>query len=283
MIVLDHSEPNWLRRYQRTNGALTYSKDLIKYQIPNWEKVLGENDIISTCAKFSECTTRGNFNLAIQYLHSYPYIGALDRIRFLANHLPFKAKRLIFITAYKAFERELIGAGFRAVYIPMAIDVNTIQQYGENKKYDDHRIIYFGNIVQNKVGVFTKIKKECSRLGLTLDVISQSRFNNLTPIDQEAALECVSGYQYGIGVGRCAQEMMALGLKVVIAGQKFGGIMTNGGEYTKQLETNMNGRICTYSTIPSVCFQNVGRSITASNDISTTNHATIFQANLTTT
>jgi len=241
MIVLDHTEKSWVARYKYMNGALSYSKDLVAHQIPKWGEVLGENDIISTCARFSECEIGGNYDTAIQYLHSYPYYSDVLRIANIAKALPFSCKRLIFVTAYKAFETKLLNAGFNAVYVPMAIDVDAIQQHAQ-PKIEDNSIIYFGNIVHNKVGLFNKIKRACNNLNIPFYYISHSKFNNSTDISREETLQMVSTYKYGIGVGRCAQEMMALGVKVMIAGVKLGGLITNEEDYEKQLETNMNAR-----------------------------------------
>jgi hypothetical protein len=158
----------------------------------------------------------------------------------------------------------------------MAIDADAIKEFNIGEKQDDGRIIYFGNIVHNKVNLFNKIKKEAMRAGFDLDYISMSKFNNISDINHEESLKLISTYKYGIAVGRCAQEMMALDVKVMIAGQRFGGLITNFMDYNKHLETNMNGRVCTYSNIPFKCLQNIRMSLIQPNNIKTVNHATLL-------
>jgi hypothetical protein len=273
MLIVDHHDPHWLYKFKRTNGALTYSQDLIKYQIPHWEKVLGDTDIISTCPKMSELDVTGRFENAVQYLHSYPYYNPVGRVIEIAKHLPFKTKKIVFLAAYKELVTLLKEQGLKAVYAPMGIDVATVQSHAfEGNRYPD-RIIWFGNVLHTKVKMFNTLRNKCRLQGLAFDHISVGRFNFKTKVDHEEALRMVSRYRYGIGVGRCALEMQALGLKVVIAGQKFGGIITNDREFNLQTETNMNGRIITYNRSIEQCIKDIDMSLVRTNDITTMNHA----------
>src|SRR5690606_14852218 len=58
----------------------------------------------------------------------------------------------------------------------------------------------------------------------------------------EECLKLVSQYEYGIGVGRAAQEMMAMGLKVIIAGRNYSGAVTN-RNLPIHLSSNCNSNI----------------------------------------
>jgi hypothetical protein len=279
MKVIDHTDTKWLSKVRRINGALTYSQDIVKYQIPYWEKVLGENDIISTCPRFTDVDIEGEYRVAIQYLHSYPYYGAVDRISDIIWNKKFKAERMIFITAYKEFEKQLNEYGIQAVYIPMSIDVESVSEYIQPKIYDD-RIIYFGNIVHNKLSVYNKIQKHCQMAGLKLDTINCSKFNNEVHLSRTEILRRLSEYKYGIGVGRCVQELYALNVKPVIAGHKFGGLVTSHLEYTEQLRTNLNGRICTYSDNIETCLKDVDKSQIFHSDIKQINHCNRVQEDI---
>lgn len=261
-----------MKKFRRVNGALTYSQDLVKYQIPKWEKVLGDDCIISTCPRLNNVDVKGHYKYAIQYLHSYPYSGAVHRVGDILWGKKFKAETMIFITAYKAFETELKNAGFNAVYIPMAIDVQDIAQYRKRKQFNK-KIIYFGNIVQNKLKWYNRIVNLCNTSGWQVDTISIGRFNKNQVLTRTKMLEQASKYKYGIAVGRCAQELHALDVRTIVAGHKFGGLITNDNEYRQQLATNMNGRICTYSSEISECLQNVQQSIIKTTDIKDLDHA----------
>lgn len=275
MRLIDHTNQIWEQRIRRINGAYTYSVDLVKYQIPLWEKVLEEDDLISTCPKISEIGIKGKYNRIIQYLHSYPYYNSIQRAQMVRRSKDYSANKFIFISAYKEYVRNLNVGGFTAAFAPMAIDVKDIQSYQQPKMKED-RIIYFGNVIQNKVHLFNKIKRECQYLGLELDWMSNGRFNTDESLTREEILKLISTYKYGIAVGRCAQELMALGVKTMIAGHKFGGLITNESEYEQQLNTNMNGRIITHTSNIASALKNIDLSITKANDIRLMNHAELI-------
>lgn len=275
MHLIDHNNEIWRKRIRRTNGAYTYSQDLVKYQIPHWEKILGDDDLISTCPKISEIGITGNYNFIFQYLHSFPYANSIYRTQLVKNCSRYSARKIVFISAYKNFVINIRAAGMKAIFAPMGIDVEDIQKYKQEQIYDD-RIIYFGNVIQNKVHLFNKLKQICPDKGLKFDYISNDRFNNKEILTREEILKRVSRYKYAIAVGRCAQEAMALGVKTVIAGHKFGGLITNDEEYQQQLETNMNGRIMTYTHHPEKAIKDIDKAILRPHDITKENHAELF-------
>ena len=127
MLTVSHTDQSWISAFRRMNGALTYSQDLVKYQIPNWEKVLGEDPLISTCPSLHVTDVTGRFKTVIQYLHSYPYTDPVGRVRRILNDKKFKCDKLIFITAYKELGKELFKDGLNAVYIAMSIYTGAVQ------------------------------------------------------------------------------------------------------------------------------------------------------------
>lgn len=254
------------------NGADTYSRDIEKFQLANWEWVLGKNDIISFCPLFSYLPDDGEYDTAVQYLHSYPYEKPVDRIRGIIKEIPFSYKRLIFVTAYDALRKELQENGFEAAFVPMSIDANHVKSYKIDVERKN-RILWFGNVKQNKVGVHAMMKSICRERGYQMDSISMGRFNKKHKISQEDSWRLACEYKYGIAVGRCAQELNVLGVKTMIAGQRVGGLITDEEDFITQLSTNMNGRICTYDLDASTCLRDIDKSIHRYLDISTLNHA----------
>lgn len=276
MYLLDHTEKYWVERVRRVNGSMTYSEDLVVHQVPMWKEKLLETDILSTCPKFSETDTPGKFTTAIQYLHSYPYNNPIAHVANIAHNLPFSTDKIIFLSAYRDFVHVLNNySHLKAIYVPMAIDVKKIQQHKQKIVHTD-RIIYFGNVIQNKVNLFNIIRRMCADEGFEFDYISNNRLNATTDLTTEDAWKLISTYKYGIGVGRCAQEMMALGVKVLLLGHKFGGLITNDEEYQRQLATNMNGRIVTYDRDIRTCLRNIDKAIIQSNDIAEMNHSQLI-------
>lgn len=255
MHLFDHTTSSWLRRTNSINGAITYSKDIIKHQLPKWQSILGHNDLLSTAPPPDTFDLPSNINNAIIYLHTWPLD---DNIIEFKSRYRVPAKNVIYITAYKEYCKTLKQYGYNAVYIPMSIDTEQVQQYAQVK--DKHGIVYYGNITSAKLKTYRKVQEVCRSLGVRLDTVSYGVYRGRA-VTQEQALEYISRYTYGIGVGRCALEMQALGLKVLIAGRALGGLITNDTEYTLQQEVNMNGRINTYSNSMKQCLLNIDKSI----------------------
>lgn len=255
MYLFDHNTRSWRKDNKLINGAVTYSKDIVKYQVNEWAKILGPNDLISTAPPPCTINLPPRINNAIIYLHSWPVNPDFWTFQ---SRFTLPAKNIIYITAYKKYCRDLQKYGFQAVYIPMSIDEEAIQQYAQSKSREG--FIYYGNIMQVKQSTYRKIRLKCKDLKIPFDTISRNIYNGKV-VTQEEALSIVSTYQYGIGVGRCALEMFALGLKTFIAGRRVGGLITNDREYIKQQEVNMNSRIWTYSDQIQKCLLDIDNSI----------------------
>lgn len=273
MHLVDHTEPVWNARMRAfgIGGAKTYSIDLVNYQIPHWREVLGEDDLVATCPLLGNTRTTGHYNNVIQYLHTYRYSRPVHQLMNNIAKYRFTYNKLIFITAYKAFRNELLQAGLNAVYIPMSIDVPYVEQFKQPKAGHD-KFIYFGNVVGQKTAPYLQLQKHMRNKSRALDVLSFCKLNYGPDLEREEVLRTVSTYKYGFGVGRCAQEMMTLGVKPVVYGAKFGGIMTNKEEYEKQISTNINGRIVTYSGTFAECLVHIDKSYLAVEDITKMNH-----------
>lgn len=255
MHLFDHNYSPWRQNPSLMNGAVTYSMDIVKYQVPEWEKILGDNDLLSTAPPPCTITIPPRINNAIVYLHSWPIY---DDYWTFQSRFALPAKNVIYITAYKKYCATLQKWGYNAVYIPMSIDAEAVQQFAQPKSREG--FIYYGNIMQVKQSTYRKLKVTCKRLNIPLDTISRNLYNG-EKVTHEEALSIVSTYNYGIGVGRCALEMHVLGLKTLIAGRRLGGLITNQREYAKQQEVNMNSRIWTYSDQIEKCLLDIDNSI----------------------
>lgn len=242
-MLIDHTEPRWAERYNSRgteNGAATYSREIIKYHVPQWLK-LYPNATISTCPMIHEVENHPNKGLLIQYLHEYPYNSPIFKVQKVLDQT--KYDRVIFVTAYKSYHELMKSKGIESVFIPMAIEKPDVEV---KKTMADNRVIYFGNVTSLKAREFQKLRMTLSRGGLALDVISKGMTQHKEKLTQREAWEKVAQYTYAIGVGRCYQEAAALGCKVIIDGANFGGITITDEHHKQQLDTNYNGRIVTF-------------------------------------
>ncbi len=242
---MDHKDPRWERQYQmsgRENGAATYSRDIVTHHVPLWDKwAEGRQVLVSTCPLLEPQGGRGD--VAVQYLHEYRYedpFGAVRAVQRALSGYP----RLVFVTSYASLANLLISRGLEAWYVPMAVDVSTIQTYRTDPR-PDQRVAYFGNVTRPKRALTDELCRQLSSAGWKIDHVSRP--------NQREAWSLLGKYRYGIGVGRCALEMGALGMRVMISGAAFGGIMTTPEEIAVQRSVNMNGRVITFDRSPLAC------------------------------
>src|SRR5690606_4586092 len=147
-----------------------------------------------------------------------------DSVGYIRNALRrsgAKFDRIIFITAYKAYRDLLLKEGYKAVYIPMAIDVETVRQFQSPRAGHD-RFLWFGNVYGVKRPLFNHVRQYCKAIRIGLDYLSYRKLNSVEPVKNGPdTFKLISQYKYGIGVGRCALEMWALGMRVIVAGRQL--------------------------------------------------------------
>lgn len=275
--LFDHTERNWARRRIKENGAGTYSKDIVAYQLKNWDAESGGKFwCLSTCNKFNKIFKLRrvrNVNLYVQYLHQYPYSNP---IAYICRIYSVCRGRVLFLTAYKSFYHLIKLSGMKAKFVPMAIDVDKVSAHRLGRNVIEDRIIYFGNKYNDKHEIISELENVASSLGYKIDYISDGYFNETERLTQEQAWERISKYKYGIGVGRCALEMWVLGVKVMIAGNQFGGIVIDESDWAVQEKTNFNGRCITFDRDIATCMKCISESMDCSKlvrNIKLENHA----------
>lgn len=262
--IVDHTSPRWAARKKNENGAATYSADIVASQAGNWSNAFSNSPlrvVISTCPLFTDISPIeypfAQVDLVIQYLHTYPFKESIGYVNRVYNAFNRKAPgfRMVFISAYQSYVQRINkwaregSRPIQAVYIPMSIDTTRLAQIRKtNQKIPKHKnkIIWFGNLYRDKSTLYQQIKSTVRQMGYHLDVISRGRLNGKTPLDQMHAWDHISDYRFGIGVGRCALEMYTLGLRVLISGSNFGGIVYSEIDHQVQKSTNFNGRVITY-------------------------------------
>lgn len=212
-MILTHEYEAFKRRVTRVNGAVTYSIDFCNIVAP--ELTIPDGFTLSTCQPMGG-------HKVITILHSY----TKNTIEFVRRN-----PNTCFITHYRP-----MALRFGANYIPMSIDISALPEANPNK---NGKWIYFGNLMNGKHTIYNQIRKLTN-----CDLISMGRFND-KPIRQAEAHEIINEYSYGIGVGRCALEMYAMGLKVLVAGERFGGVALTLADYLAHQSVNFNGRVRT--------------------------------------
>lgn len=192
-------------------------------------------------------------DLVIQFLHTYPYEDAFTSIRKLMER--YRLSRIVLVTAYEAYHLRLARWAdamghyrLQPVYQPMFIDLMHITREVLERKIPTQpldRIVYFGNLYGAKNREYERLSRGLKSLGWKVDVISKGTFKGHCVLDQEEIWNILRGYRYGIGVGRCALEMYALGLRVLISGAHWGGLCLTPSDWYTQTRSNFNGRVIT--------------------------------------
>lgn len=226
--VIDHSNhPTWTKVYKnlgRENGAATYSRDIVKFYIPVFEKLYGNKKTKVLVMTVTNCwdMTLKDYKKIFLFIHERGINKEARELRLNRMKAFKKANpqaKVYFIVWHPVFAEELKKEGLNAIFLPMAIDTEYFQQYVENPKKYNSRLIYFGNITKTKVREFNKFKRTVNRRGWQLDYISDNKYNGgFFRLKKEKIFWLVSQYKYGVAAGRAAQELSAMGLKVICPG-----------------------------------------------------------------
>jgi len=266
MIVFDHTYPLWNAQRTKTNGAFTYSKDIVKNYLPVLQqKEIDQNIkiLVSTATQLNKCTFDfvDDIDLAVQFLHKYPYGEPTEKkqIQDVLDWLKVRKfnGRTIFVSSYQAYVDKInkwFAGQAEAVFIPMTVDMSGYDTNKQKISRHENRVIWFGNSYADKNKYLNTVAQWLVRSGCHLDIIQNGAYNYSTPIESHSQMyDILSQYKYGIGVGRCAIEMIELGLNVVVCGQHFGGAITDTYDYQAQVKNNFNGRTITYDREISTC------------------------------
>lgn len=269
ITIYNHrTHPIWSTIYKRrfkrlgkTNGAYTYSQDIVKHHLPIIIDILNKqkkykNILISTVATLSEDKIPKNIDLIIEYIHESAVRDVPKCIKLSENI------KCIFVTSREESYNKLKDAGIDCVFIPMAIDTEKFDEYKNSNKYTGNRVIYFGNKYLGKDGYYRKTKDAFTRKGWVFDEISYNTFNGESKLDREEILRTISKYRYGIGEGRCVLEMNALGLRTLICAVNIQGLMMSESDFNKQKRHNFSdGKAWTFSQSIDTCIDNFDKAI----------------------
>lgn len=244
ITIFDHeTHPVWADKYNKfvainggTNGAYTYSKDIVKFHVPELIKLIEQTDykniLIHTVGVLTKEILPENIDLIIYYLHEHEKreIPRMNAIR------EFYKGKIVYIT-YRTYRAEKLNKlGFNTIFLPMSIDTEELARYKNHTKYNDKRVLWFGNMYLGKATNYTKVKKIFKREGWMFDTLTGNRLNDGKLLSRSKVFKEISKYKYGIGVGRAVLEMNALGVRTLICAKKVNGIITSilDFEYMKQ-------------------------------------------------
>lgn len=290
--IFDHNYSEWAKNKRMENGASTYSRDIIKYHKEALLSI-GDMNIISTCPHFNlilrqhiEYNIRRNYDNAIQYLHEYPFINAVEWCCNFYNKVINKPQnKILLVTSYKSlqerlkveFKKRQLDNVMDVAYVPMGIDTSILPKPSK-EKHGENKVIWLGNIYKSREETFLEVKTAFKKAGWELDYISKSRLNDSNEVlTQSEIWNIVNQYSYGVGVGRSLLEMSQMGLKVLIAGNRLGGICMDEDDVKQHVKTNFGGRISTFDKNIHACVSMLPYSIDIPvDDIKNINHAEII-------
>ena len=232
-------------------------------RIPLWDQYFDGTIVISTCGLLSNIDDLPDeADLVVQYLHTIKYQDPTIEARTVIEGISTKYKNIVFVTAYKQVERALLEMGINAVFVPMTIDTSKLP---DPKPVYDKKIICFGNIRHVKKDNYKKVRRLFLKHGWEFDILSNNTYKGEKLSSQQEVWSIVSQYKYGMGIGRCALEMLGMDMQVVIIGADDGGAMFNNKDYRVQERTNFNGLNNMYDYEYSI--KNISKSIIRTSDI----------------
>lgn len=231
MIELFNHEnsPVWAEKNKRMglqNGAKTYSEAITKWYWPVFLKRFEDskdNIAVITVTTENNPIRFSKFNKIFLFLHecSYmrqPTISRARRFKEMNNQA-----EVTFIVWSESTAKAMEKQGLKTIFLPMAIDLRNLQKYVANPGHKfDNRIIYYGNLRGSKRPYVTYLMNKAHEIGWEVDYISDNSFNGDSyKLTREEIFYAIQQYKFGAGVGICAHEMAALGLKVFLYAYNF--------------------------------------------------------------
>lgn len=202
--------------YIAETHTVTFSKEHYEDLILSFHKEIEDRDKKNLGAK------------GIRILHT-PNSGQLTRLQHCIGEVTHITHYKNLIAKLNMYDRRL-----KMKFIPMSIDIERLPNITEK----NGKIVYFGNIIPEKLDVYNALKKQYN-----IDIISYNVLNyNSKKMTNDETLQKLAEYSIGIGVGRCALEMLAMGLKVIVAGRKYSGYIT-AKNFNEHWESNFNSDV----------------------------------------
>ena len=277
--VIDHTDSDWAGRFAkmgRENGAHTYSVDIVRHHVDAWRQECRRagigRTVIGTCGLLNGAVgaegQKGD--LAIQYLHRYPQAKPVPIAARIASELAQRFSRVLFVVSHRALVPALQREGLSAVFVPMTIDAKAIRrEVPTPEDQNPSAMVWFGNITHARAKTHATIMDIAVRRGYTFTTLSLNKINGKgSALTQQQLWQEAAKASIGVGVARSALELMALGLPVMIAGNDFGGIVTNDGEWDAQTDANFGGQVVTHSRDIEWCLNDIDQAIRGrTNDI----------------
>lgn len=206
MNVFDHNDPQWRARYNRHDRV--NGAFTYSQDVCKWHLPVWRH-LLGPDDSIATCGKVPD--ATVQYLHE-------------RSHMDLSSRTKLFVTTYRDLADVL---GVRGLWLPNTIDASILPEFRPRLDW-----VYYGNIIKQKHTAFDKLD------GIRFDTVAGIN-------DQQTALQRVAQYRYGIGVGRCALEMMAMGLKVLLFGKDFGGVIRSEDDFKRQQAANFNGNVVT--------------------------------------
>ena len=223
--VIDHTNhPSWTPinvRLGRENGAKTYSMDIVKFYAPVFKRVFAGRGkvLLITVQNWNSCEKWKGYDKIFVFVHER---GGTEEVRVKKREALKKfaevnsQSEVWFIVWCPQHEKELKDEGLNCFYLPMAIDVDKFLPYKSINKNLGKKFIYYGNLLNDKVPAFMKLKVMVESNGWKLDYISMDRLNGYGfRLSPDKIRRRLARYKYGFAVGRSAQELSVMGVKVV--------------------------------------------------------------------
>lgn len=186
-MIIDHNLPEYRQLWQtkganRFNGAFFYSKEIVKFIIPN----------VKTDRSWITINTLGyGTNHAILFVHNN-----LEPSRY---NWTKKYKDIVFVCSLKSTCKKVAHLG-KTIYLPLSIDTESVKKYRCTK---DREVAFAGRTDKRNLGY---IKGPC---------------DYLMNLPRTQMLRAMARYRKIYGVGRIALEAKCLGCEVLSYDYRF--------------------------------------------------------------